>query len=150
MSSTKTPTSSLSGSSHLHHLTFNLLNRNDSDQAARHANLVPRPIENLDDVGRGWFSEGFDGTFVPGHQASPGDRRSHHRPSYLRQAQSPRMLPDLLLLVHRRRSSSPPYPYHPNHHVGEKKVCVAPTSPVHAQSWFASLSQEAPDLRRHP
>ena len=53
------------------------------------------------------------------------------------------MLPDLLLLVHRRRSPSPSHPYHSSLLLEQKQeICVAQTTPVHAQAWFTSIGQE--------
>ena len=64
---------------------------------------------------------------MAGWQAFPGDYRNDHNPSYLRYAQSPRTLPDLLLLVHRHWSSTPSDPYRSIHLLGKHEIVVAQT-----------------------
>ena len=144
---TKTPTSSLSGSSILYCLVLPL-NVSHSDRVARHASLVPQPSWNPENVFWSRFSKRSCATFVPCRQASSRDCSNDHRPSHIQQAQSPRVLPGLLLLVHRRRSLSPPYPYSYDPLAGKEKTHVALSSYIHVQAWFASLGQEVPDLRR--
>ena len=80
----------------------------------------------------------------PATKASPGGCRNDRRLSYLRHAQSSHMHPDLLLLVHRRCSSSSPNPYHRGCEVG-RKFSLAQFHPVHAHARPASLGQGAPD-----
>ena len=81
---TKTPTSSLSGSSVLHHVLDAWLNVDRSDRVARHANLVQGLDWGLENVFWPCLSTGSRDASVPCHQTSPGARRNHHRPSHLR------------------------------------------------------------------
>ena len=73
-------------------------------ESGERAVVVPPPPENP------------QGALVPCHPVSYGGRRNNHLPSYLIQVQSPmRLLPDLLLLVHRSRSSLPRSHPHRSH-----------------------------------
>ena len=144
---TKTPASSLSGSSNLYCLVLPL-NVNHSDRIARHASLVPQSSWNPESVFWSPFSKGSLDTFVPCCQASPRDYSNDHRSSHIQQGRSRRVLPGLLLLVHRRCSLPPPHPHFHNQPTDKEKAPVALSSHVHVQAWFASLGQEAPDPRR--
>jgi len=142
MSLRKTPTSSLSGSHSIHasplHLT--MCDRY-SNRVARQASLVPNPSQNLENMARGSFSRDPYGIFVPCHQASPGNHQYHYRLSYLRYTHPPCMHPDMLLLVYRRRSSSPLHPHNRNTLFGPK-VLVAQSPVAHAHTRLAPFGQE--------
>ena len=76
-----------------------------SYRIAHHAALVSSQSHNQQDPFERRIPGDPCGTPTPGQQASPGDRRNDHRPSFLRPVQPPRMLLDLLFLVYRRCSS---------------------------------------------
>jgi len=89
------------------------------------------------------FARDSHRTLVPCHQASSRDRRNDHRSSHLRHRQSPRMLPDLLLLVHRLCPSSSPHTLPSPWFVAiAAENRLAHAAPEREQARPASLGQE--------
>jgi len=142
MPPTKTPTSSLSGSHTTHVSSLHLtICDPSSDRVARQASLVPNLSQNPENAVRGCFSRDLYDTLAPRSRASPGNHQKHYQLYCLRHIHSPCMHPDLLLMVYRRRPSSPLRPRNRNT-LFRPKGLAAQSPLVHVYARLAPFGQE--------